>query len=567
MTQTKPAQARTPEMDGQVAIPAWWRAIAAEHGAREMVRRNGLEGLTYAEVNARSAAIARGLLAEGAGKGTRVGVLMPNGPEWIASWLAVSRIGGIVIALSTFAAIRELAYGVRHADVAILLTSDRYLRHDYCARLEEAFPGLAGHDGREALALGECPYLRSIWVAGEAPKWARGTLADLEAKGRASAVFSDALLMQVEAEVAPSDPCIMIYTSGSTALPKAVVHISGAVVSKAEFLAASDQLIPANAEAGDRMLVTAAMFWVGGLDCLIGGMIKGTCFLCVDDHSPPSLLEAIRRDKATHVSGSEAVMRAIAAVAGWKPSDFDRLKVLTSSQRGYFTQLREGGTVAREQVPDSLGMTETIGPHSGVPSGELRPAGGEITWGQALDKMELKIVDPETRQPVPTGEMGELVVRGPWLMEGFYKRLRRDAFDADGWYPTGDRCFFDEEGFLYFRGRLGGMIKTSGANVSPEEVEEAIRLDPDVLDVAVFPIADPKLEQMVVAVIAPRPGREMTEESVKARLRGELSSFKVPKRILFMDYDALPRTPSNKIRRPALAAMVAPQLTQSETAG
>jgi len=111
------------------------------------------------------------------------------------------------------------------------------------------------------------------------------------------------------------------------------------------------------------------------------------------------------------------------------------------------------------------------------------------------------------------------------------------------------------------------MIKTSGANVSPEEVEEAIRLDPDVLDVAVFPIPDPKLEQMVVAVIAPRPGCDMTEESVKARLRSELSSFKVPKRILFMDFDALPRTPSNKIRRPALATMVAPQLTQSETAG
>jgi acyl-CoA synthetase (AMP-forming)/AMP-acid ligase II len=491
---------------------------------------------------------------------------MPNGPDWIASWLAVSRIGGICIALSTFAATRELAYAVRHADVAILLTADRYLRHDYCARLEEAFPGLADHDGREPLVLEDCPYLRSIWVAGAAPKWAAGALADLEAKGRDSSLFTETLLAQVEAEVAPSDPCIMIYTSGSTALPKAVVHLSGAVVSKAEFLAASDNLIPANVEPGDRMLVTAAMFWVGGLDSLIGGMIKGACILCVDDHSPASLLEAIRRDKATHVGGSEAVMRSIAAVPGWKLSDFDRLKVLTASQHAYFVMLRDGATVSREQVPDSLGMTETIGPHSGVPSGELRPPGGEITWGRALDQMELKIVDPETREPVPAGEMGELLVRGPWLMDGFYKRLRRDAFDADGWYPTGDRCFLDAEGYLYFRGRLGGMIKTSGANVSPEEVEAAIRLDPEVLDVAVFPVADPKRDQMVVAVVAPKPGSAMTEASVKARLRDELSSFKVPKRILFMDYDALPRTASNKVRRPVLAEMVAPQIIESETA-
>ncbi len=550
--------ARSAELDGRVAIPKWWRAIVERHGRRDFVAWEGQRSFTYAEIDARSADIARGLLARGAGKGTRVGILMQNGPEWVASWLAVSRIGGIAIALSTFAATRELAYAVGHADVAILLTSDRYLRHDYCARLEEAFPGLADHDGQGALALDDCPYLRSIWVVGEAPKWAGGTLDDLEAEGRASKVFTEALLARVEAEVAPSDPCIMIYTSGSTALPKAVVHISGAVVSKAEFLAWSNKLIPANVETGDRMLVTAAMFWVGGLDCLIGGMIKGACILCVDDHSPASLLNAIRRDRATHVSGSEAVMRAIAAVDGWTLSDFDRIKVLTSSHRGYFTMLREGGVIAREQVPDSLGMTETIGPHSGVPDGELRPAGGEITWGKVLDQMEFKIVDPDSREPVPAGEMGELLVRGPWLMEGFYKRLRREAFDPDGWYPTGDRCFLDAEGFLYFRGRLGGMIKTAGANVSPEEVEEVIRLDPDVLEVSVFPVADPKLEQMVVAVIAPRPGSPMTEDSVKARLKGELSSFKVPKRVLFMDYDDLPRTASKKVRRPALAEMVAP---------
>lgn len=563
MTETN--DTRSPELEGRVAIPAWWRGIVERHGPRDFVLKEGRDRASYAEIDARSAAIARGLLADGAGKGTRIGILMQNGPDWVASWLAVSRIGGIAIALSTFAAVRELAYGVRHADVAILLASDRYLRHDYCARLEEAFPGLADHDGRQVLALEDGPYLRSIWIAGEAPGWARGTLADLEAAGRASPIFTDALLARVEAEVAASDPCIMIYTSGSTALPKAVVHIQGALVSKATCLAASNKLIPANVATGDRMLVTAAMFWVGGLDCLIGGMIHGACIVCVDDHAPASLLAAIRRDQATHVSGSEAVMRAIAAVDGWTLSDFDRLKVLTSSQRGYFTLLREGGSIAREQVPDSLGMTETIGPHSGEPSGDLRPPGGQITWGRVLDPMEFKIVDPETRTPVPPGEMGELLVRGLWLMEGFYKRLRGDAFDADGWYPTGDRCFLDAEGFLYFRGRLGGMIKTAGANVSPEEVEEVIRLDPDVLEVSVFPIPDPKLEQMVVAVIAPKPGSSMTEASVQARLKTQLSSFKVPKRILFMDNDDLPRTPSKKVRRPALAEMVTPLLAAEKT--
>ena len=159
---------------------------------------------------------------------------------------------------------------------------------------------------------------------------------------------------------------------------------------------------------GELALVTAAMFWVGGLDSLIGGMIKGACILCVDDHSPASLLEAVRRDKATHVGGSEAVMRSIAAVPGWKLSDFDRLKVLTASQHAYFVMLRDGATISREQVPDSLGMTETIGPPLMNPIwGERRAdAIGRVSLGYTC-----RVVD-ENGDDVAAGERGELLVGG-----------------------------------------------------------------------------------------------------------------------------------------------------------
>ena len=149
----------------------------AVHGDRELVRKDGVS-LTYREVEARSAALARGLLAQGAGKGTRIGLLMPNGPDWIVSWLAIARIGAIAVTLSTFFAARELAYGLAHADVAILLTAPAYLKHDYLGRLEEAFPDLADREAAEPLILESAPYLRGIWVAGAtAPAWARGTLA------------------------------------------------------------------------------------------------------------------------------------------------------------------------------------------------------------------------------------------------------------------------------------------------------------------------------------------------------------------------------------------------------
>jgi acyl-CoA synthetase (AMP-forming)/AMP-acid ligase II len=293
---------------------------------------------------------------------------------------------------------------------------------------------------------------------------------------------------------------------------------------------------------------------------MIGGMVNGATMLCVDDHSPVSLLQAIRRDRPTHVGGSEVLLRSITGVEGWVPSDFDGLKAMTSKQRAFYFSLQKDNAIGRDQVPDAFGMTETIGPHSGVWDGRLQPAGSEMTWGRALDRMETKIVDPQTLQPVESGEVGELLVRGPWLMEGMYKLLRRDVFDVDGWYRTGDRCSINADGGLYFHGRFGAMIKTSGANVAPEEVEEAIRRVPNVLEVAVLPVDDPKAGQMVVAVVAPKPGRMLTEGEIKEHLRGELSSFKIPKRIFFMDYQSLPRTPSNKIRRPALVGFVLAEL-------
>jgi acyl-CoA synthetase (AMP-forming)/AMP-acid ligase II len=543
-----------------LSMPVWWRKLAAEHGASELIRKDG-RGFTYQEIDERSAALARGLLADGAGKGSRIGLLLPNGPEWVIAWLATQRIGAIAVTLSTFFATRELAYATRHADVSILLSARTFLKHDYCERLVEAFPALAVHEGVCDLTMPDCPFLRSIWIDdAHAPSWSRGRFIDLEARGVASMAYSTELLSQIEGEVSPADLGMLIYTSGSTSQPKGVVHSQATVVSKVSFLMSSNYLIPVQTVAGDRLLVNSPFFWVGGFLCLIGAMMVGATVLCEDDHSPKALLDAIRREKATHLSGSEAVIRSVMACDDYREGDLDGLKPVAVTQRTFFNR---DPAVGRAQLSDSLGMTETLGPHSGEPSGALLPPKSWSSWGRALDGMELKIVDVDTGEGVAPGEAGELYVRGPWLMDGFYKRLRGEVFDADGFYATGDKCVLDEDGYLFFKGRLGGMIKTSGANVSPEEVEDAIRLQPDIVDVAVFPVADPQRDQMVVAVVAVRPGSALNEDGLKAHLRGELSGFKIPKRILFLDFDDFPRTPSNKIRKPALAAMVQPQLTQS----
>ena len=540
-------------------LPAFWRASLADHPQDVMIYKDGVS-YTYAEIERRSALMARGLLAKGATKGSRIGLLAGNGPEWVIGWLAINRIGAVAIGLSTFASTAELAYLIPHADISILLTIQRYLRHDYVARLEEAFPALAKADGKQPLALLQAPFLRQVWLAGASDTaWARGSWEHLEAAGAASAVFDYEMLAAAENQVTPADWAVMIYTSGSTAFPKAVVHTHGAMIRKFMFMARRPGIIPYDQHRGDRVIVSAPFFWVGGLLALGGGLLRGTTTLCIDDHSPRSLFELIRDQKATHLGGSEAVMNAVRDAAGDEAHLVDQLRPHNTSQIPFFS--RRGTMPTR--FANSLGMTETFGPHSGHMNGEPLPEGLDRSVGPLLATMEWKIVDPETGERVPNGVAGELCVRGDWLMDGMYKRERHEVFDKDGYYHTGDECILRDDGYLLYHSRISGMIKTAGANVSPDEVELAIRQLPDVVEVAVFGMPDEKLGEMVTAAVVVSPGSRLDEAAIRGHALSQLSSFKAPKRVLFFDFEDLPRTPSNKVRKPELSEMVRARLADA----
>jgi acyl-CoA synthetase (AMP-forming)/AMP-acid ligase II len=541
-------------------LPAFWRAVAEAYGEDGLLRKDG-RSYSYREIDARSAALARGLLAEGAGKGARIGILAPNGPDWVIAWLAANRIGAIAVGLSTFFSARELAYAAPHADIQILLTADRYLRHDYLGRLEAAFPGLASADGAQPLALTAAPFLRSVWIIGESRRaWSRGGLDDLEALGAASERFSADLLAATEAAVSPADLALLIYTSGSTAHPKGVLHTQGAMIRKTLFLTRGTGITPVDTHREDRLIVTAPFFWVGGFLSLVGAMIRGATVICVDDHAPANLLAAVRSEKATHLSGADPLLNFIRDAPG-AYDDWKRLRPIGNSQLAYFNKSKTGEPLVR-----SLGMTETLGPHSGLISDPRVPLDTAGTVGMVLEGMEYRFVDPETGAEVPAGQPGELCVRGDWLMAGMYKRERGEVFDADGFYHTGDLCTLRPDGFLFFHARIGGMIKTSGANVSPEEVEEVIRALDDVGEVAVVGVPDAKLGEMVVAAVVAAPGSPLDEAAVRARVQSQLSSFKAPKRVFFFDYLDLPRTPSNKIRKPALVEVIGGMLAAERQA-
>jgi acyl-CoA synthetase (AMP-forming)/AMP-acid ligase II len=170
------------------------------------------------------------------------------------------------------------------------------------------------------------------------------------------------------------------------------------------------------------------------------------------------------------------------------------------------------------------------------------------------------VVDPETGATLGPGEYGEICVRGYSRCQALYKREREDTFDADGFYHTGDGGWFDADGHLFFKGRIGDMIKTAGANVAPREVEVAIETLPEVKLAAVVGVPDSVRGQLVVAAVVAEPGQRVDPDAVRTRLRDELSSYKVPRHVIVLNHDEVPLTDSGKVHKKRLLELLEPRV-------
>ncbi len=174
------------------------------------------------------------------------------------------------------------------------------------------------------------------------------------------------------------------------------------------------------------------------------------------------------------------------------------------------------------------------------------PFGKAGSFGRKLAGMERLIVDPETGTVLPVGQRGELYIRGQHMMIGYYGKERWEFLTRDGFFPTGDLAMIDEDGYCWFFGRGGEMIKTSGANVAPQEVEVALLACDGVREGVVFGLPDEDKGEIVVAVVAPTPGNEPSAETLRQKLRETISPYKVPQSIAFLAHEDIPRTPSGK---------------------
>lgn len=483
--------------------------------------------LTYREAHERSARIARWLLGEGVGKGTRIGLFFPNGVDWVLWWLAASRIGALVVPLSTLYAPAEIAKVARLADIALIIAPSRVLSIDVADRFEAAWRELTTQqDGR--LAMTGAPYLRRIvFVDGPVPAWA--TPWDGDADGQ-----PDALLSAAEAEVSPADLAVVIHTSGSTADPKGVMHTHGTLVRQTSTWPNAIRAV-SKSEGAVRILCAMPFFWVGGLLAATGALHEPVTVLVMPRLDPEGALDLIERERA-------------AGVVGW-PAFTQRLREHPSfSDRDLSCapMLRDGPLdIAMVDVPDGYPVHRTM---------------SETAGGFAYTDM--CIVDDDGT-PVPDGQVGELLIRGIGVMAGYNKRERWETFDENGWYHTGDRVYRRPgDPRLFYVGRTTDMIKAAGANVSPLEVQAVLEESPDVAQCLVLGIDDPRRGEQVCAVVVPAAAG-VDVDTLAAHARTHLSAYKVPTRWVLASSEQIPILPSGKFDRKTLGTMIVEGVLES----
>jgi acyl-CoA synthetase (AMP-forming)/AMP-acid ligase II len=543
-THLGPAEPAATAGDGlPLTVPRLLAARAAARGDHRFLVCDQ-DVLTYAEAERRSAALAKGLLATGAGHGTHVGILHPNGTSLVVAWLAAARIGAVSLPFSTFSTAAELRTLLRGADVEVLLAATSYRSRDFLSILPEAVPGLA-LTGPPPLFLPAVPALRRIAFEGAAApvSWSVAELVE------AGARVSDDVLRAAEEAVSPADRMVMIHTSGSTSAPKGVIHQHGTLI---RHIANLNEVRHYTAE--EIYFSNSPFFWIGGFGyVLLATLISGATLVCSNAAAAGDVLDLLERTKPTIATGFAASVAHLAKDPSFPTRDLGSIRrgnlwpILPAPVRPADPELRH----------NMLGMSEagSVALLDGDESDQ--PPHRRGSFGRPAPGFETRVVDPETGADCPVGEPGELWLRAPYLMEGYYGRERDEAFDPDGWFHTGDQFAVDADGLYYFKGRRGEMIKTAGANVAPREVEAAIKELTGFVSHVVGVDDEARGQVVAAAVRVPAGAWRPDLAELRTGLRSLLSAYKVPKKIVLMADEEVPMMSSGKLDLRALKARLA----------
>jgi fatty-acyl-CoA synthase len=539
---------------GELTLTGWFRTVCEAGGQSEALvyYGDGLNGArsswTYAELWERANAVARSLIACGVGKGTRVGVLMTNRPEFLSAAFGTALAGGVATTFSTFSTPAEMEQLLELSSVSVLLLEAQVLKKNFSQVIAELDPAIAsGQAG--AIASAKFPYLTTVAAIGGGP----GAIETWEQFLSRGAGIAQALVDARAAQTTPADPGVLFFSSGSTAKPKGILSAHRGVTLQLWRWPRWYEAKPGEM----RYWSANGFFWSGNFSMALGGALSsGGSLVLQSTFNPEEAVGLIEREQATAIFAWPHQWEQLTAAPNYADADLSSLIYI--DYKSPIAQHPSVNSTWREPYA-AFGNTETFTIMSTYPANtpDEVVAGSH---GLPCHGNVFKIVDPLTGETVPLGEKGEICVKGPTLMLGYVGIPLDETLDGEGFFRTGDGGNFDAVGRLYWHGRLNDIIKTGGANVSPVEVDTLLRTMPEIKVVQTVGVPHDMLGELVVACVVPHEGARLDAAAVKAFAKAQLASFKVPREVLFFAEDELATTGTNKIKTADLRKLAAERL-------
>jgi fatty-acyl-CoA synthase/long-chain acyl-CoA synthetase len=494
--------------------------------------------------------VARGLFALGVRPRDHVGVLLPNSVEFCEALLGIALLGAVAVPLNTRYKSDELGYVVDHSEMTCLLTGDHIDAHvGLTSTLAASFPSLDAAADPTHLRLAEAEKLHSIVLLRGGD---RAGFVDRARFDALAAAADHALVDGLRDRVRLRDPAMIVYTSGTTSRPKGCI-LSHEALTRSGLARAHERLEPAEHD----------VYWSGGPLFHIGSLapflacvgVAGT-YLCDVHFQAQRALALMEQEGVTSAWPLfPAIMTALTAADTFDPQALRTLNTIVLI--GPPVLLRETQSLLPwARLLNACGMTETSAMYALNPyddTVEQRAA----TGGTLLRGLEARIVDPETGVDLPAGEVGEILVRGYSVMNGYFRDPDKtaEALDPDGWLHTQDLYVADETGHLTFQGRLKDMLKVGGENVAAVEVEAFLCRHPAVRLAEVVAGPDPRLEEVPIAFVELHAGERVDEQELIAFCQGQIASFKIPRAIHFVEPNEWPMS-TNKVDKNVLRRWV-----------
>ena len=501
---------------------------------------------TYAEYRERVNAVARGLMVLGLNKGDHIAIWAANLPEWPLIQLAAAKIGLVLVTINPILRAAEVEYILKQGDVVALFFMARIREHDCLATIRS----LTTPGAKNGEVAGErLPMLRYVSLLGAPPaglleqeEWRPTLFREMAAGG---AQISAEALKERQASVAPSDPAMILYTSGTTGFPKGAILSHLAVINNGWI---GGQRLGFDSDL--RGCVLVPFFHVfGSVGFVLGALSIGGTIYPLIAFDTLKALQVISTERCTYTGGVPTMLLAMLQHPDFSKYDLSSLKFVLCAGAPVPVSLMEA---VKERigadVAIAFGQTENAGSFTlTFPDDpfELKAA----TVGVPQPYVDVKIIDPATGQVVPCGERGEICCRGYLVMQGYYNMPERTAevIDAEGWLHTGDLATMDERGYVNIVGRLKEMVIRGGENVFPREIEEFLIRHPKVADVQVLGVPDKFYGEELLAVVLPREGVQLTEEELREYCKDQISPQKIPRYFQFVT--SYPMTGSGKVQK------------------